>query len=294
MHVTGSAANGEIAGRQRVANRPAMNTKKVRLDVLVVARGLATSREQAQRLIMAGEVAVDGVRQDKPGRIVAHDANITVRAPLPYVSRGGLKLAAALDAFALDVTGLVAVDVGASTGGFTDCLLQRGAARVYAIDVGYGQLAWKLQSDPRVVVLDRTNVRHLEALPDGVRADLAVIDASFISLTLVLPATLRLIQPDGQVIALIKPQFEAGAEQVGKGGVVRDPKVHRRVLVDTCALAATLGLTVAGLTVSPAPGPAGNIEFLLWLTHSSTRTVDLVQAIDAALEQARHLRSSAT
>jgi len=270
----------------------AANAKKERLDLLLVARGLAASREQAQRLIMAGAVEVDGVRQEKPGRAVSHNARIAVRAALPYVSRGGLKLAAALDAFAFDVTGLIAVDVGASTGGFTDCLLQRGAARVYAIDVGYGQLAWKLQSDPRVVVLDRTNVRHLEALPDGVRADLAVIDASFISLALVLPATLRLIQPDGQVIALIKPQFEAGAEQVGRGGVVRDPKVHRRVLVDTCALAASLGLTVAGLTVSPAPGPAGNIEFLVWLhrPRNDASPPDPERLIDAALSAAQQLR----
>ncbi|HAJ38887.1 MAG TPA: TlyA family rRNA (cytidine-2'-O)-methyltransferase [Chloroflexi bacterium] len=269
-----------------------MSEKKERLDLLLVARGLATSREQAQRLIMAGEVEVNGVRHDKPGRSVAQDAAITVRAPLPYVSRGGLKLAAALDAFALDVTGLLAADVGASTGGFTDCLLQRGAARVYAIDVGYGQLAWKLQSDPRVVVLDRTNVRHLEALPDGVLADLAVIDASFISLTLVLPATLRLLKPDGQVIALIKPQFEAGADQVGKGGVVRDPKVHRRVLAETCALAASLALTVAGLTVSPAPGPAGNIEFLIWLRRSQSDAPpsDPERLIDAALSAAQQLR----
>jgi 23S rRNA (cytidine1920-2'-O)/16S rRNA (cytidine1409-2'-O)-methyltransferase len=269
-----------------------MSAKKERLDLLVVARGLAESREQAQRLIMAGEVEVDGVRQDKPGRSIPQAAEITVRAPLPYVSRGGLKLAAALDVFVRDVAGLVAVDVGASTGGFTDCLLQRGVARVYAIDVGYGQLAWKLQIDPRVVVLDRTNVRHLDALPDGVLADLAVVDASFISLALVMPATLRLIKPDGQVIALIKPQFEAGADQVGKGGVVRDPKVHRRVLVETCALAASLGLTVTGLIVSPAPGPAGNIEFLVWLQRpqDAAAQLDLDHLIDAALGAAQQLR----
>ncbi len=241
--------------------------KKERLDVLVVLRGLAESREQAQRLIMAGEVAVNGVRQDKPGRAFAADAEITVHKPLAYVSRGGLKLAAALDGFAVDVSGVTAVDVGASTGGFTDCLLQRGAARVYAIDVGYGQLAWKLQTDPRVVVLDRTNVRYLEALPDGVLADLAVIDASFISLALVLPATLRLLKPTAPVIALVKPQFEAGIDDVGKGGVVRDPKVHRRVLLEICANAQALGLVVSGLIASPAPGPAGNVEFLLWLTR---------------------------
>ncbi|MFZ1769057.1 MAG: TlyA family RNA methyltransferase [Caldilinea sp.] len=266
--------------------------KKERLDLLLVARGLAASCEQAQRLIMAGEVDVNGVRHDKPGRTVLHNAAISVRAPLPYVSRGGLKLAAALDAFAVDATGVVAVDIGASTGGFTDCLLQRGAARVYTIDVGYGQLAWKLQTDPRVVVLDRTNVRHLDALPDDAYADLAVIDASFISLSLVLPAALRLIKPEGQVITLIKPQFEADADHVGKGGVVRDPETHRNVLVDFCTLAASLGLTVAGLTVSPAPGPAGNIEFLAWLLRTSESTVahDSNQAIDAALTAAQPLR----
>lgn len=265
--------------------------KKERLDRLVVMCGLAESREQAQRLIMAGEVEVNGVRQDKPGYATPVDAEISVRQPLPFVSRGGLKLAAALDAFALDVSGSTAVDVGASTGGFTDCLLQRGAARVYAIDVGYGQLAWKLQSDPRVVVLDRTNVRYLEALPDGVLADLAVIDASFISLSLVLPAALRLIQPDAQVIALVKPQFEAGADDVGKGGVVRDPKIHRRVLLEISATAQSLGLDVAGLVVSPAPGPAGNIEFLLWLRRSSSDgALDLERAIDAALDSAHALR----
>lgn len=260
--------------------------------MLLVARGLAASCEQAQRLIMAGEVDVNGVRHDKPGRTVPRDAAISVRAPLPYVSRGGLKLAEALDVFAVDVTGVVAVDIGASTGGFTDCLLQRGAARVYAIDVGYGQLAWKLQTDPRVVVVDRTNVRYLDALPDGAYADLAVIDASFISLSLVLPAALRLIKPEGQVITLIKPQFEADADHVGKGGVVRDPETHRSVLVDFCALADSLGLTVAGLTVSPAPGPAGNIEFLAWLlrTAESKAAHDNDQAIDAALTAAQALR----
>jgi len=261
--------------------------------MLMVVRGLVESREQAQRLIMAGEVEVNGVRHDKPGRAVDADAAITVRQPLPYVSRGGVKLSAALDAFAVDVSGMTAVDVGASTGGFTDCLLQHGAARVYAVDVGYGQLAWKLQIDPRVVVLDRTNVRHLETLPDGVLADLAVIDASFISLTLVLPATLRLIKPDAQMIALVKPQFEAGIADVGRGGVVRDPKVHRRVLLEICESAQALKCNVAGLIASPAPGPAGNVEFLLWLTRTSPPpALGLEHAIDAALESARQLRRS--
>ncbi|HXF63939.1 MAG TPA: TlyA family RNA methyltransferase [Caldilineaceae bacterium] len=263
---------------------------KERLDLLLVARGLAESREQARRLIMAGEVLVDEQVSDKPGRMVPVDAAVRVRQPLPYVSRGGQKLAAALAAFHLDVTGLVAVDVGASTGGFTDCLLQHGAARVYAIDVGYGQLAWKLRNDPRVVSLERTNIRHLEALPDGVLADLAVIDASFISLALVLPPTLRLLTPSAQVVALIKPQFEAGKDDVGKGGVVREARVHRRVLEETVALAQSLGLNVAGLIPSPLLGPAGNVEFLIWLQRSGAITSDPAALIQAALEQARQVR----
>jgi 23S rRNA (cytidine1920-2'-O)/16S rRNA (cytidine1409-2'-O)-methyltransferase len=269
-----------------------------RLDLLLVQRGMSESREQARRLIMAGEVTVAGEVCDKPGKPVPADAEVAVKRPPRFVSRGGLKLEAALAGFGLDVAGLVAVDVGASTGGFTDCLLQRGAARVYAIDVGYGQLAWKLQTDPRVVVLDRTNVRHLEHLPEGTLADLAVIDASFISLALVLPATLRLIKPTGQIVALVKPQFEAGRGDVGKGGVVRDPRVHRRVLDETVALAQELRLTVAGITVSPAPGPAGNVEFLLWLRRRSPDEADSAvpetgEMIAAALESAHHLRRAA-
>ncbi|HRW48756.1 MAG TPA: TlyA family RNA methyltransferase [Caldilinea sp.] len=268
--------------------------KKERLDLLLVQRGLAESRQQAQRLIMAGEVTVDGVRHDKPGKSVPVDAAVAVRAALPYVSRGGLKLEAALRDFGADVSGLVAADIGASTGGFTDCLLQHGAARVYAIDVGYGQLAWKLQTDPRVIILDRTNVRHLEALPDGALADLAVIDASFISLALVLPAALRLLKPDGRIIALVKPQFEAGAEHVGKGGVVRDERTHRRVLEETVERAQELGLATSAVTVSPAPGPAGNIEFLLLLVRDGAERLpaDIAAAIGRALEAAQSLRRS--
>jgi 23S rRNA (cytidine1920-2'-O)/16S rRNA (cytidine1409-2'-O)-methyltransferase len=217
-------------------------------------------------------------------------AAIRVRTPLPYVSRGGQKLATALDAFAIPVTGMVAVDVGASTGGFTDCLLQYGAGQVFAIDVGYGQLAWKLRSDPRVVALERTNIRHLTQLPDGTLADLTVIDASFISLALVLPPALRLLKQDGEIVALVKPQFEAGQEDVGKGGVVRDAKVHRRVLQETFDLAARLGLAVAGLIVSPLLGPAGNVEFLVWLRRGGDKSPDPDQLITTALEQARHLR----
>jgi 23S rRNA (cytidine1920-2'-O)/16S rRNA (cytidine1409-2'-O)-methyltransferase len=258
---------------------------KERLDRLLVDRALVESREQGRRLIMAGEVLVDEQVVDKPGQPVLIDAGIRVRAQLKYVSRGGLKLEAALDEFALDVTGLSAVDVGASTGGFTDCLLQRGAARVYAVDVGYGQLAWKLRQDERVITLERTNIRHLDALPGGVLVDLAVIDASFIGLSLVLPPTLHLLAPHGMVIALIKPQFEAGRHNVGKGGVVRDRKIHRQVIEDAIALAHAHSLRIAGLTVSPAPGPAGNIEFLIWMRPGGDE-IDLSQAIEQTLAKA--------
>jgi 23S rRNA (cytidine1920-2'-O)/16S rRNA (cytidine1409-2'-O)-methyltransferase len=263
---------------------------KARLDQLLVGRGLVASSEQARRLIMAGDVTVNDQVNDKPGQRVPVDVVVQIRPKLPYVSRGGLKLAAALDDFALDVTGLTAMDVGASTGGFTDCLLQRGAARVYAIDVGYGQLAWKLRTDPRVVVLERTNIRHLTALPDALLADLAVIDASFIGLDRVLPPTLRLLQPTATVIALIKPQFEAAKEQVGKGGVVRDANIHRQVIEEIAGLATELGLGVAGLTLSPAPGPAGNIEFLIWLQRPPGASLDLDAAIERVLAAAAELK----
>lgn len=281
--------------------------KKQRLDLLLVARGLVENQDQARRLIMAGEVMVNNTVHDKAGERLPVDADLRVRNSLPYVSRGGLKLAAALDEFQIDVTGLIAVDVGASTGGFTDCLLQRGVARVYAIDVGYGELAWKLRTDARVVAIERTNIRHLTHLPDNTLADLAVIDASFISLALVLPATLRLLTAQAQIIALIKPQFEAAKDDVGKGGVVRDQSIHHQVLQDVVAIAHQLTLSVAGLTVSPAPGPAGNIEFLVWLRHSAHSDikheinqnemqpdrVDAEQMIVLALQRATKLRSSA-
>ncbi len=260
------------------------------LDQLLVARGMVESRERARRLIMAGEVTVNGAVADKAGQPVAEDADVAVRTQLAYVSRGGLKLEAALDDFALDVTGLVALDVGASTGGFTDCLLQRGAAQVFAVDVGYGQLAWKLRSDARVVVLERTNIRYLEALPGDALAEIGVIDASFIGLALVLPATLRLLAPEGYIVALVKPQFEAGRGHVGAGGVVRDPATHKRVLEEVAATANENGLVVGGVTVSPAPGPAGNIEFLLLLRRGGT-AIDLEAAIASAMEGANALRS---
>jgi 23S rRNA (cytidine1920-2'-O)/16S rRNA (cytidine1409-2'-O)-methyltransferase len=256
--------------------------RKERLDLLLVERGLAESRQQAQRLIMAGQVTVDGGLVDKPGSRVPAAAGIEVDGGLPYVSRGGYKLEAALDAFGLDVAGLVAADVGASTGGFTDCLLQRGAARVYAIDVGYGQLAWKLQQDPRVVVMDRVNARYLERLPEAV--DLATADTSFISLRLILPAVMGWLVPGGQIVALIKPQFEAGRRQVGKGGVVRDPAVHRSVLAGVLDWAGERGLGLMGLVRSPITGPAGNVEFLAHWRLDREPEIDVELAIDHCLE----------
>jgi 23S rRNA (cytidine1920-2'-O)/16S rRNA (cytidine1409-2'-O)-methyltransferase len=256
--------------------------RKERLDLLVVERGLADSRQQAQRLIMAGQVAVDERVVDKPGTRVPISAKLSVTAGLPYASRGGFKLAAALDAFGLDVRGRIAADVGASTGGFTDCLLQRGAARVYAIDVGYGQLAWKLQQDPRVVVMDRTNARYLEHLPEPV--DLATIDVSFISLKLILPAVTGWLREGGWIVALIKPQFEAGREQVGKGGVVRDPAVHRSVLEEIVAWAASRDLVLKGLIRSPITGPAGNLEFLATWVPGGAVAVDSASLIESCLD----------
>ena len=267
--------------------------QKVRLDILLVEKGLVPSREQARRLIMAGEVLVREQVSDKPGKRVDRGVEIRVRTQPRFVSRGGLKLEAALEQFAVDVDDLVVVDVGASTGGFTDCVLQRGAAHVFAVDVGYGQLAWKLRTDERVTVLERTNIRHLRALPNDTPADLAVIDTSFIGLSHVLPATVPLLKPDGALIALVKPQFEAGREGVGKGGVVRSAAVHAEVLRSTIASATILSLTVAGLTVSPAPGPAGNIEFLLYLLRLSGMEIDVEAAIAAALQAAEPLRRTA-
>lgn len=240
---------------------------RTRLDLLMVARGLAPTRERAQALIMAGEVLVDGVPADKPSLPVAGGADVTVRAGLPYVSRGGFKLAHGLDAFAVDPAGRVALDAGASTGGFTDVLLQRGAARVYAIDVGYGQLDWRLRQDPRVVVMDKTNIRYLNTLPE--QPDLAVADLSFISLRLVLPAIHRVTAAGAEAVVLVKPQFEAGRGQVGKGGVVRDESVRRAVIDNLAAWAAANGWVVRGAAESPITGPAGNVEYLMHLLKTA-------------------------
>jgi 23S rRNA (cytidine1920-2'-O)/16S rRNA (cytidine1409-2'-O)-methyltransferase len=249
-----------------------MRVSKERLDLLVVQRGLAESRQSAQRLIIAGLVSVDGQPAAKPGTRIPLSAHLAVKAQPPYVSRGGLKLEAALDAFGLDVSDWIVADVGASTGGFTDCLLQRGAARVYALDVGYGQLAWKLRQDPRVVVMERTNARYVESLSEVI--DLATIDASFISLRLLLPQVKQWLKPGGQVVALIKPQFEAGREHVGKGGVVRDPAIHQSVLKELTFWAASKGWGLCGLIRSPVKGPAGNVEFLAhWKPDGQDTTV---------------------
>lgn len=244
--------------------RKEMKQERDRLDRLLVQRGFFDTREQAQAAILAGQVFVAGQRADKPGARFPLDAAIEVRGPaMPYVSRGGLKLACALDSFGINPAGRIALDVGASTGGFTDVLLQRGAARVFAIDVGYGQFAWKLRTDPRVTLLERTNIRHLRPGDLPATPDLAVIDVSFISLAKVLPAVRDLLAPEGEIVALVKPQFEAGPEKVGKGGIVRDPEVHREVLHQVIATASALGYWTAGLIPSPITGADGNREFLV-------------------------------
>lgn len=243
--------------------------RKLRLDVLLVDRGLAETRSQAQAMIMAGQVFSGERRLDKAGQSVRGDVALEVRGqPHPWVSRGGLKLAHALEAFAIDPAGYSCIDVGASTGGFTDVLLHNGAARVYAVDVGHGQLAWKLRNDERVIVLERTNARYLsrEQVPEPV--DIVVCDASFIGLSTVLPAAMALVHPGAWLVALIKPQFEVGRGRVGKGGVVRDPALHDEVcekIHDWLAL--EMGWQVKGLSESPIKGPEGNIEFLIAARH---------------------------
>jgi 23S rRNA (cytidine1920-2'-O)/16S rRNA (cytidine1409-2'-O)-methyltransferase len=240
-------------------------SERQRLDQLLVERGLAESRAKAQALILAGRVFAGGQRRDKPGQNVPADLAVEVRGPSsPYVSRGGIKLAAALDFFAIDPSGRVALDIGASTGGFTDVLLQRRARRVYAIDVGQGQLDWRLRNDTRVVVLERVNARHLNRDLISEPVDLVVCDASFISLKLVLPAALELADPGGLLVALIKPQFEVGKGRVGRGGVVRDPALHAEVCADIAQwLAEAQGWRVLGSIESPITGPKGNREFLI-------------------------------
>ncbi len=260
---------------------------KKRLDVAMTEQGLAESRQKAQAIIMSGQVFVDGQRVDKAGAPVQEGAKIEIHGKtLQYVSRGGLKLEKALDAFGISVEGKIAIDSGASTGGFTDCMLQRGAVKVYDVDVGYGQLDWKIRNDPRVVCMERTNVRYLTPaeIPDSL--DFASIDVSFISLKLVLPAIRGLMKPDGEMVCLIKPQFEAGREKVGKKGVVRDPAVHLEVLEQFLKNAAEADFSVKGITFSPIKGPEGNIEYLGHLTvgRGNDTPVDLA----ALVEESHH------
>ncbi len=236
---------------------------KQRLDSLLVTTGLVANKSQARALIMAGEVKVNGKAVTKAGSMVAGDAAIELAQKPPYVSRGGIKLAHALDEFQLDVTSWIALDIGASTGGFTDCLLQRGAQRVYAIDVSYGQLDYRLRQDPRVVVRDRTNVHHPFPLPE--QADLTTIDVSFISVTKVIPNVIEHLKPPGHIIVLLKPQFEAEKQEVGKGGIIKDPLVHARVIGRFLIWAIDRGFRLRGLVASPITGADGNQEFLIWL-----------------------------
>ena len=239
---------------------------KDRLDVILTRKNIFPSREKARASIMAGLVYVDGQRVDKPGTAVSADAEITVKEDLcPYVSRGGLKLEKALESFGFSMENAVAVDIGASTGGFTDCMLQKGARKVFAIDVGYGQLDWRLRNDARVVNMEKVNVRHLDTDTVDRDVDFISIDVSFISLKLVLPVASRLLAPDGALVCLVKPQFEAGRSQVGKKGIVRDPAVHREVIANVIGYGAENGLHPHGLTYSPVTGTKGNIEYLLYL-----------------------------
>jgi len=263
---------------------------KSRLDVVLVQQGLADSREKAKALILAGQVYAENVRLDKPGMTVKEDIKLTIKGDVnPYVSRGGLKLAKAIKVFKLDFQDKIVADIGASTGGFTDCALQHGARKVYAIDVGYGQLDWKLRNDDRVVCLERTNARFLQenSLPEKV--DIVVCDVSFISVTKILPAMFSLLQPEGQAIILIKPQFEAGPENVGKNGVVKEPQIHRQVIEFVLQEAEKHHFIVLGLDYSPIRGPEGNIEFLAWLKKSRTEAQSIAwrQLIPTLVQQAQ-------
>jgi 23S rRNA (cytidine1920-2'-O)/16S rRNA (cytidine1409-2'-O)-methyltransferase len=239
---------------------------KVRLDVMLAERGLAESREKAQALVLAGEVLVDGVKARKPGQSVSPEADLKVLQRPLYVGRGGLKLEAAIDRFNIQVSGRVCLDVGASTGGFTDCLLQRGAARVHAVDVGAGQLDWKIRTDPRVILHERVNARYLRYEDIGEPVGLAVCDVSFISVTLILPALGPLLQPAGEMVILVKPQFEVGKEQVGKGGIVRDPVLHRSACERVESAVRQMGYKT-DIIESPILGAEGNKEFLLYARH---------------------------
>ncbi|MBQ3615863.1 MAG: TlyA family RNA methyltransferase [Anaerotignum sp.] len=273
----------------------AEKVEKERLDVLLVQLGLANSRELAKAYIMAGNVYVDGQKEDKAGTKVAVNADIEVKgSQMKYVSRGGYKLEKAINEFGVQLEGKICLDIGASTGGFTDCMLQNGASKVYAIDVGYGQFAWKLRNDERVVCLEKTNVRYVthEQVPD--EGDFASIDVSFISLTKVLPAVLGVLGPNGQLVCLIKPQFEAGREKVGKKGVVRDINVHREVIEMIVNYVRAQNLGILALDFSPIKGPEGNIEYLIYLDKSQTgmNEEDVTKRLEEVVAQSHKILSA--
>ena len=276
----------------RVTFHVSRRQSKQRLDTLVVQRGLVDSRERAKQLILAGEVIVAGNAQVKPGHLISPDAEIVVKQPPRYVSRGGLKLEKALQVFRVDVRGRVAIDVGASTGGFTDCLLQHGAKFVYAVDVGHGQLAWKIRQDSRVCVIEGTNIRTIDVNRFESSVKVGVVDVSFISLQKVLPIVTQIVEPTGDVLALVKPQFEAGRDHVGKGGVVRDARVHLQVLRNLMRFIHGLGQFVMEISYSPVRGPAGNIEYLIWFKAGTEgasvdwekRATQVVQEANTALQ----------
>ena len=267
---------------------------KERLDILLVKRGLVQSRERAKTTIMAGQVLVDGKKIDKAGTMVKEEAEIRLLGnQLPYVSRGGLKLEKAIKEFGVTIAGKVTADIGASTGGFTDCMLQNGAVKVFAIDVGYGQLAWSLRQDERVINMERTNVRNVTPETLGQLVDLASIDVAFISLEKVMPAVSGMMQEKGEVVALIKPQFEAGKEKVGKKGVVIEPAIHLEVIFNVISFVRKMGLVCKALTYSPVKGPEGNIEYLVWLTKDQEQednvpdslVEDVVRSAHTALDK---------
>ncbi|MDD6550210.1 MAG: TlyA family RNA methyltransferase [Lachnospiraceae bacterium] len=260
---------------------------KKRLDVLLVEKGLAPSREKAKAYIMEGKVFVENQREDKPGTNFDENSKIELHGKkLAYVSRGGLKLEKALKTFPVDLDGAICMDIGASTGGFTDCMLQNGAAKVYSVDVGYGQFDWSLRQDPRVVLMEKTNVRYLKSEDIGEQLDFASCDVSFISLSKILPAIFPILTENGTMVCLIKPQFEAGRENVGKRGVVKNPKVHREVITEVFGFTETLGFTVKGLTYSPIKGPNGNIEYLMYIAKNGGESaqIDVAAAVAEAHE----------
>mgnify|MGYP000899932179 CR=1 FL=1 len=266
--------------------------KKERLDVLLVNKGLFESREKARSSIMAGVVFVAGNKEDKPGLKVDIESEIMIKENVhPYVSRGGLKLEKAIKVFNIDLKGKTAMDIGASTGGFTDCMLKNGAAKVFAVDVGYGQLAWQLRNDERVVCMERTNIRYVEREQIGTLVDFASVDVSFISLKKVIPVAIKLMTDEGELMCLIKPQFEAGRDKVGKHGVVRDSKVHEDVIKDIITFVLETGLKVKGLDFSPIKGPEGNIEYLIYLSkkEGSIDLQNLYNEVSKVVEKSHEL-----